>query len=733
MSTQKRLAALLFITAAVLAACGGHPSVTPRAPGGGAPATIPTTNEKPGMGNRTRKDDTVDDIHGTKVADPYRWLEDGDAPEVKAWTDAQNAETQRVLGQVPGRAQLEARTKELLQVGLVTAPAVRRGEGLPTRYFHTKRVGEQEQPVLYVREGRAGADRVLIDPMKLTDDPTTALDWWYPSKDGTLLAYGFSKSGDEDSTLHVRDVATGADLSDAIPYTRRTSVAWVPDKKGFYYTRYPAPGTVPAGEEQYHAKIFFHRLGNDWKHDRLIFESKGAKEDVPYVLLSPNGRWLVAGVFIGWDRTEVYVRDRSKGDAAPWVPVAVGIHAVFNPDPRDERLYIHTNDGAPAYRVFAAEYDHTDRSLWREVIKEGKDTLDGAHVLGDEIVATYLHEASTRIERFTLAGKSKGTVALPSLGTAAVSGPVWGGEAFVQFASFVHPSEVLHVDLASGKETTWDRVGEGFAAPDVDVSLHYATSKDGTKVPMFVVARKGLVTDGNNPTLLWGYGGFNQNLTPAFSTRALLTVENGGVWVQAVLRGGGELGEAWHQAGMLARKQNVFDDFYACAQALFDEKITSPEKLGIVGGSNGGLLVAAAVTQHPEMFRVAESLVPLTDMIRYPRYRIARFWIPEYGDPSRPEDFAWLYAYSPYHHVKDGTKYPATLFATAESDSRVDPMHARKMAARMQEAQGDSTRPILLRVESKAGHGAGKPVTKLVEEVVDEMAFAFSQLGVKGY
>jgi prolyl oligopeptidase len=323
-------------------------------------------------------------------------------------------------------------------------------------------VGDQEQPILYVREGRDGADRVLVDPMKLTDDPTTALDWWFPSKDGALIAYGFSKSGDEDSTLHVRDVATGADLSDAIPYTRRTSVAWVPDKKGFYYVRYPAPGTVPPGEEQYHAKIFFHRLGNDWHKDRLIFEPKGAKEDVPYVLLSPNGRWLVAGVFIGWDRTELYVRDRSKGDAAPWVPVAVGARAVFHADPRDERLYVHTNDGAPAYRVFSVEYDHTDRSLWREVIKENKDTLDGVSVLGDEIVATYLHEASTRIERFTLAGKSKGSIALPSLGSAGVSGPEWGGEAFVGFASFVHPSEVLHVDLRSGKSATWDRVGEGF-------------------------------------------------------------------------------------------------------------------------------------------------------------------------------------------------------------------------------------------------------------------------------
>ena len=677
----------------------------------------------------TRKDDLVETLHGVAVADPYRWLEDGDSADVKAWTASQNERTRVVLDAMPGRDALRTRVKALLEVGRVSPPAVRRSAHGPARYFHMKRVGDENQPTLYVREGVAGKDRALIDPLKLSDDSTTALDWWYPSKDGALLAYGISRNGSEDSTLHVRDVKTGADLPDAIPFTRHCGVAWVPDGKGFYYSRYPEPGSVPQGEEVYHRKVFFHLLGTEWKKDKLVFE-RPTKEDESNVSISPNGRWLVANVEMGWDRNEVFVRDRSRGEKAVWVPVAQGIHALFSPIPRDEKLFVLTNDGASKYRLYSVEYDHPDRKLWHEVIPEGKDTLSDVTIIHGEMIGTYLHDASTRLERFAMNGKSKGPIALPSIGSASVTGPWDGDEAFLAFESYVEPTEVLRFDAKTSKTEAWDRVGEGFHAGDVEVTTKFATSKDGTKVPMFVVAKKGIPLDGSNPTLLWGYGGFNINETPAFSTRAMTIVERGGVFVSAVLRGGGEYGEAWHQAGMLANKQNVFDDFAACAQELINEKITSPDKLGIIGGSNGGLLVAAAITQHPELYRVALSLVPLTDMIRYPRFRIARFWIPEYGDPEKTDEFNWLYAYSPYHHVKDGTRYPATLFATAESDSRVDPMHARKMAARLQEAQGDASRPILIRIESNAGHGAGKPMSKVIDETVDELGFAFDQLGI---
>jgi prolyl oligopeptidase len=442
----------------------------------------------------------------------------------------------------------------------------------------------------------------------------------------------------------------------------------------------------------------------------------------------------VASIDKGYLKNDVLVRDRSKGDAAPWVPVIAGVTALTVAIPREERLYLATNDGAPNGRLYTVEYDHPDRRLWREVLPEKKDALEHVAVLRTQIVATYLHEASSRVERFTLGGKSLGALELPSIGSARVSGPWDGDDAFVEFESFVAPPEVLRFDGrgagAKAKGERWDGVGQLPPIGDVETTMTYATSKDGTKIPLFVVAKKGLVRDGTNPTLLWGYGGFTVNQTPTFRPYAFLMVENGGVFASAVLRGGAEFGEAWHRAGMLGNKQNVFDDYAACAEELVTEKITSPEKLAAIGRSNGGLLVAAAITQHPELFRAGVAIVPLTDMIRYPAFRIGRWWVTEYGDPAKDDDFKWLYAYSPYHHVKDGTHYPATLISTGESDNRVDPMHARKMAARLEEAQGDPSRPILLRVDAGAGHGQGKPASKLVEQLVDELSFVFDQIGV---
>lgn len=692
--------------------------------------TIRETPAKEGTKLMTRKSDVVDDLHGTKVADPYRWLEEGESAEVKSWTEQQNAHTRKVLDAIPGRDALKGEVTDLLQIGYVTAPSIRNGKN-GSRYFFTKREGAQNQPTLLVRDGHAGKDRVLIDVAALSADGTTALDWWYPSWDGRLVAWGKSESGSEDSLLQIRDVATGKDLSDKIDRTRHASVAWLPDGKSFYYSRYPEPGTVPAGEERYHARIYHHVIGQDPKTDRLVFGEGRDKTDVPQVLISPNGRWLVVRVHMGWDRSEVYLRDLSKGATSPWHEVAVKTAALFDPTPRNDRLFIQTNDGAPRYKLYAVDYGKLDRASWKEILPEGKDVLGEVDVLKSEIVATYLHDASTRVERYSHDGQGRGPVALPGIGSASVSGAHDGDELFVSFTSYVVPSQVHRVDLRAGNRLeAWEKVGGKFSTEGLEVQQFWATSKDGTRVPMFAISKKGRKRDGNNPTVLYGYGGFNVNQTPAFSARALASVNRGAVWVTAILRGGGEFGEDWHKGGMLERKQNVFDDLYACADLLIKEKITSPERLGVVGGSNGGLLVAAAVTQHPEMFRVGLSLVPLTDMIRYHRFRIAKLWIPEYGDPDKADHFKFLHAYSPYHHVTDGTKYPAMLFTTAESDTRVDPMHARKMAARMQEAQGDPSRPVLVRIETKAGHGAGKPVTKLADELADELAFLLHQLGV---
>ncbi len=688
------------------------------------------TASSPGQPAASSHDPVVEELHGTKVADPYRWLEDGEASDVKEWQAAQNDRTRHALDALPGRDTLRDRAHAVMRAdGDVSAPRFARVGHGPALLFHTKRGADLEQPVLYVRDGAKGTDRVVLDPQKLAPGRVAAIDWWYPSVDGAFVAYGYSSDGTELSTLHVRNVKTGADLPDAIPCTRYASVAWVPDDKGFYYTRFPEPGTVPVGEEQQHRKIFFHRLGSDWHKDRIVFEP-AAKEDSPQIELSPGGRWLVATVEMGYVKNEIFVRDRSKGDAAPWVPVISGVDAWTEATPREERLYLVTNDGAPHRRVYAVEYDHLERSLWRPLLPEREDPLDGLTVLRTQLVATYLHDASSRIERFTLGGKSLGPLPLPAMGTAATDGPWDGDELYVGFESFVQPKQILRFAAGASKSDLWDGPGEISGMSDVETTVAYATSKDGTKVPFFVVAKKGLARNGANPTLLWGYGGFNLSQTPTFRPYAVLAAQYGAVFASAVLRGGGELGEAWHRAGMMGNKQNVFDDYAACAEELASEKISAPDKLAAIGRSNGGLLVAAAVTQHPELFRAAVAIVPLTDMIRYPAFRIGRWWVTEYGDPAKDDDFKWLYAYSPYHHVKDGAHYPATLLSTGESDNRVDPMHSRKMAARLEEAQKDSSRPILLRVDASAGHGQGKPASKLVDQIVDELSFAFSQLGI---
>jgi prolyl oligopeptidase len=690
---------------------------------------------------RTRRDDLVETIHGTPVPDPYRWLEDSESPDVRAWDEAQTEETRAWLERVPGREALRARAKELLSVGHVGAPVSRRAAGGGRRYFHVRREGAQEQATLCVRDGVDGADRVLVDPAPLSADRTTTIDWWTPSVEGALVAWGLSEAGSEESTLRIRDVATGVDRADVIPNTRHATVAWLPelpDKRAagaFYYTRYPAPGDVPAGDERFFCRVYRHTLGDDWTKDPLVFGEVRDKLDVPSVQLSPGGRWLIVRVHMGWQKSEIWIRDLAT-DGAPWVPVATGVEALYEPVPADDVLYVVTNDGASRYRLVEVDYAAPDKARWKELLAEHEDVLTDVTVIGGArrvLVASYMHEASARIERFSRDGSRLGPIELPVLGSAAVVGAWDADEAFVELTSFATPWRVLRFAGDSGPATVWDRVGAGVSLPDVTVSMLYATSRDGTRVPMFVVEKAGTPRDGDRPAVLYGYGGFNIAQTPTYSSRTLLTVEQGGVWAVALLRGGAEFGEAWHRAGMLEKKQNVFDDLYACAEELFRAKVTRPERLGVVGGSNGGLLVAAAVVQRPELFRAALSLVPLADMLRYHRFRIGRLWTAEYGDPDDPAAFRWLHAYSPYHQAKDGARYPSVLFATAESDSRVDPMHARKMAARLQAAQaGDvaQTRPILLRVEARAGHGAGKPVAKMVEELADELAFLFHELNM---
>ena len=725
MSRQKIARRACLPGLVVAAACGGarvEPAVSAPQP----PQHEATASVKKALPVETRREDVFDELHGIRVADPYRWLEDGESPEVQRWVEDQNAHTRRVLDAVPGREAIRKRLEELLSIGVVGTPVVRKAK-TGDRYFHIRRDGAQNQPVLYVREGLRGQDRPLIDPNGLSQDGTVALDWWMPSLDGRYVAYGLSEGGDEESTLFVREVDTGKDLADRIPRTRYASVAWLPDGSGFYYTRYPEKGTVPEGEERYHRKVYFHRLGDDPKNDVLVFGEGRAMTDSPSVALSPDGRWLVVRVHQGWDKSEVYLKDLRKKDG-DFVPVVTGVHAIFDPIVRNDALYIRTNENAPRYKLYKVDPKKPERAAWKEILPESEDVLDDVTVVDGEIIASYLRDVASRIVRHSLDGKVKAEVALPTLGAShGGSGRFDGEEVFFDFSSFAVPPTIYRLDLKTGETEVWDKVEADIDSNAYEVVRIRARSKDGTMIPAFVVHKKGLVKDGKAKTVLYGYGGFNISLLPSFQRANALLLEQGGVYVVANLRGGGEFGEAWHRDGMLEKKQNVFDDAIAVAEELVRQGYTSPEHLGVMGGSNGGLLVGALVTQRPDLFRAAVSSVPLLDMVRYHRFLIAKLWIPEYGSADDPEQFRWLYAYSPYHQVKEGTAYPAVLFTTAASDSRVDPLHARKMAAMMQWATS-SDRPILLRVETKAGHGAGKPVAKLVDELTDVYSFLLSQL-----
>jgi len=664
----------------------------------------------------TRTDAVVDTLHGEAILDPYRWLEDGESPETVAWTREQNAYTEAWLAASPHREPIRRRLGELLSIGALGAPTPAGG-----RYFYHRREGAEDQPVLYVREGLDGEDRVLINPVALDAAGTTALDWHFPSEDGRLLAYGLSSNGSEESVLHLLDVATGAPLPDRIPGTRATEVAWLPDTTGFYYARYPWPGTVPEEESRYHRALYFHRLGTDPVADPLVFKP-AQKEHWPAADLSPDGRWLLISVARTFDQTDVYLQDLAGG--GPLIPVVQNLPHLFDAQIAAGRLYIRTNVQSPEYAVFVADPARPSREHWTELVPARPGAvLDGVRVTRHRLVLSYLERASSRLRLAHLDGSAVQEVPLPAIGSVFGWGTEPDGEELLYgFSSYTMPPSVYRVDLTDGSQRLWRRVEADIRPERFEVGQVTYASKDGTAISMFLIHQRGLPRDGTAPVFLTGYGGFNISMTPGFSRSFLLWLERGGVVAIPNLRGGGEYGEAWHQGGMLGNKQNTFDDFIAAAEWLIGERYTSSDRLAIAGGSNGGLLTGAVLTQRPELFAAVVIQVPLLDMLRYHRFLIARLWIPEYGSAENPTEYRWLRAYSPYHHVQDGTPYPAVLLATAESDSRVDPLHARKMAARLQAASAPG-RPVLLRLEPKAGHGAGKPLSKVLEELTDVWTF----------
>ena len=722
----------LLVAAAAVYTGDSQSADTPAA----APGTPPKAQAKP----------IVDLYHGTKVIDNYRWLEDGNSPETQRWVADEMAYTRALLDPLPGRDAIHKRLTELLSIGSITAPVI-----AGKHYFYTKREGMQNQPVLYVRDSLNGPDRVLVDANQLAADGTIALDWFQPSDNGKYVAYGTSQSGSEMSTLHIVETKSGTILPDTIERTRAASIAWLHDNSGFYYTRYPKKGDVPAGQEMYNRHVFFHELTTDPETDDLIFGEGRDPEDWPSVFLSNDGRWLLIHVSQGWTKSELFLMD-THGKNPP-SRLTTGKDFNYGAEVFDGKVYITTNEDAPRDRLFVTDAGNFDREAWKEIIPQSDAVLQTVSVYGGKLFVQYEQNATSQLKLFDLEGKKISDIALPAIGTVFGTGGKWNhDEAFFGFHSFTTPPSIYAVAL---KPQTFDQLIDGkmksfpvhgstvlwsaIDAPSIDPSAYevaqeWFKSKDGTRVPMFVVHKKGLEKNGKNPTLLTAYGGFNISLTPSFSRTAYLWMEHGGIFAVANLRGGAEFGEDWHRAGMLEKKQNVFDDMVAAAEHLISEKYTDKNHLAIQGGSNGGLLMGAMMTQRPDLFRAVVCQVPLLDMLRYQNFQIAKLWIPEYGTADNAGQFKWLYAYSPYQHVKAGVEYPAILFMTGDFDTRVDPMHAKKMAALMQaEAKNGSskTRPILLRIESKAGHGAGKPVTKQIEEFTDVYSFLFSQLGVK--
>jgi prolyl oligopeptidase len=687
-------------------------------------------------------------LHGVRIVDNYGWLEDSKSPETQKWVADEMAYTRTLLDPLPGREAIHNRLTELLSIGNIGVPQI-----AGRHYFYTRREGIQNQPVLYVRDvaGKNASenphssassekteneekDRVLVDANQLAADGTIALDWFEPSQNGKYVAYGTSQSGSEMSTLHIIETSTGTILPDTIERTRAASIAWLPDNSAFYYTRYPKKGEVADGQEMYNRHVFFHVLGDNPEKDELVFGEGRDAEDWPSVKISPDGRWLLIDVQQGWTKSELFLQDLNT-DKAP-SRLTTGKNFLYGGSIYKDQLFIVTNENAPRCRVFVTQVGDFERAHWKEIIPQSDAVLQGAAPWGGKLVVQYERDASSQLEIFDLDGKKLSDLGLPAIGTIFGSDGKWNrDEIFYGFQSFTFAPSIYRYDLKDGSTSLWAKV----EAPSIDPSAYevaqeWCQSKDGTRVPMFIVHKKGLQKDGRNPTLLTAYGGFNVSLTPAFSRTAYLWMEHGGVYAVANLRGGAEFGEDWHRAGMLEKKQNVFDDMIAAAEHLIAEKYTDKSHLAIQGGSNGGLLMGAMITQRPDLFRAVICQVPLLDMLHYQNFQIAKLWIPEYGTADDPAQFKWLYAYSPYHHVKAGAEYPAVLFMTADSDTRVDPMHAKKMAALMQaEAKNGAskTRPILLRIESKAGHGAGKPVTKQIEESTDVYEFLFWQLGVR--
>jgi prolyl oligopeptidase len=697
---------------------------------GGLFAVLTTAADAPLHYPSTRRVDHVDDLHGVKVADPYRWLEDDvrKSKDVADWVEAENKVTTAYLKAIPEREGIQRRLTELWNYEKYSAPFKTGG-----RYFYTKNDGLQNQSVLYTLDSLDGEARVLLDPNTWSKDGTVALGGMSISDDGKYIAYSIAESGSDWNTYRVLDIDTAKPLGDEVRWVKFSGASWTRDSKGFFYSRYDEPkeGAQFQGLNL-NQKVFYHRIGTPQSADVLVYRRPDHPDWGFSTEVSEDGRYLILSTWKGTDhKYRITYRDLEE-------PYAMPIDLIDNFENEYSFVgnegpvfYFKTDLEAPRGRLIAIDIRKPERGNWKEIIPQAKENLRSVALVGNLFVASSLKDARSQVKLYNMDGKFLREVAFPTLGSAGgFGGKRTDTETFYSFSSFATPPSIYRYDMLTGESKLIRQAKVKFNPDDYEVKQVFCKSKDGTDVPLFITAKKGIKLDGTHPTLLYGYGGFNIPLTPAFSISRLMWLEMGGVYVQANLRGGGEYGEEWHKAGTKLKKQNVFDDFIASAEWLIKEKYTKPEKLAIQGGSNGGLLVGACMTQRPDLFGACLPAVGVMDMLRFQKFTAGRFWVDDYGSADNPDEFKALYAYSPYHNLKKGTKYPATLVTTADTDDRVVPGHSFKFIAQLQYCQSGPA-PVLARIETKAGHGAGKPTAKLIEEIADMWSFLVKNLGMK--
>ncbi len=667
----------------------------------------------------TKKTDQTDTYHGTEIKDEYRWLEDDNAEDTKAWVGEQNKVTQGYLDQIPFREKLRERYEELFNYPKLSSP-FKAGE----YYFFYKNDGLQNQSVIYYQKGLDGEPEVFIDPNSFSKEGTTAISLAGFSNDNKYVTYSRQDAGSDWQKFYVMEVATKKQLSDELEWVKFSGASWKDD--GFFYSRYPAPkeGAEFSGDNRNHS-VYFHKLGDDQSRDQLVYEDPKNPNMYHYGGVTEDQRFFVLYAAPGTDGYAVYYKDLDKKDSE-FVTLFEGyknkssvVHNI------GDKMLVQTDIGAPKYRMIELDINNPAPENWKEIIPETENLLQGISTGGGKLFASYLQDATTRIYQYDYDGTNQKEIKLPGLGSAfGFGGKEEDHTLFYTFTSFIYPGTIFRYDVKNGTSKEFYKTELKFNPADYVEKQIFYTSKDGTKVPMFIVHAKDLKLDGTAPTYLYAYGGFNVSLTPSFSTSRILLLENGGVFAMPNLRGGGEYGEEWHKGGMLQNKQNVFDDFIAAGEYLIGNNYTSKDKLAIAGGSNGGLLVGAAMTQRPDLFAVALPAVGVMDMLRYHKFTVGKGWIPEYGSSDNPEDFKNLLSYSPLHNLKEGTEYPATMVTTADHDDRVVPAHSFKFAAKLQEVH-EGENPVLIRIETNAGHGAGKPTSKIIDEQADIWSFVF--------